>query len=548
VADVAQPVALTTQIRLIAGLRWRMLHNNLRRKHNRLDLLGLIIVGVLAGVVVFGLCVAFFAGAFEFVSSGRTAWLSLLFWAVFFWWQLFPIIVAGFGASFDFRGLLRFPVSFGVFYLTGLAYGLADFTGIAALCWLLSIILGAGAAKTGLLPPILVLAFLFVLFNVALERLLGSWMERLLAKRRSRELFFACFIVLMVLLQLVGPLANRYGKVATSWLPHVFPYFAYFPASLVGKGLEAASGHDYRGFLLSAVGIACYALFFGGLLWLRFAAQYRGEELSETGAREKLARETARSEAREDVLALFSPQVAAVIRKEFHYLLRNGFAAMLLLLPPVLVFALISQASPLRFMTGKGVSPELFFPGLMGYIILVLMAPAYNSFAYENTGVQTYFTAPLQFRNVLLGKNFVQVALIGAELFLCIVAFSYRMGLPSAPVFVATLAAILFTVIGQLSIANWSSLSFPRKLAFGQIHGQRQSGMAVLVAFAAQILLFGISTLILALGTWTGDPWLPAKAFVLLAAAAIGGYVASLDPLTSYAEKKKEALIEALCR
>jgi len=99
-----------------------------------------------------------------------------------------------------------------------------------------------------------------------------------------------------------------------------------------------------------------------------------------------------------------------------------------------------------------------------------------------------------------------------------------------------------------LSIANWSSLSFPRKLAFGQIHGQRQSGMAVLVAFAAQILLFGISTLILALGTWTGDPWLPAKAFVLLAAAAIGGYVASLDPLTSYAEKKKEALIEALCR
>jgi hypothetical protein len=212
------------------------------------------------------------------------------------------------------------------------------------------------------------------------------------------------------------------------------------------------------------------------------------------------------------------------------------------------VFLLISNASLLRFSAGKGVSAELFFPGLMGYIILILMAPAYNSFAYENTGVQTYFTAPLTFRNVFLGKNFVQVCLLSAELTLCIIAFSYRVGLPSAPVFVATLAAILFTVIGQLSIANWSSLSFPRKLAFGQLHGQRQSGMAVLVAFGAQILLFGISSLVLGLGRWTGDRWLPAKAFTLLAAAAIGGYISSLDALTSYAEKKKEKLIEALCR
>jgi len=53
---------------------------------------------------------------------------------------------------------------------------------------------------------------------------------------------------------------------------------------------------------------------------------------------------------------------------------------------------------------------------------------------------------------------------------------------------------------------------------------------------------------ILFTGNWTGNPWLPADAFVLLAAAAVGGYFASLDALTHLAEKKKEALIEALCR
>jgi hypothetical protein len=70
----------------------------------------------------------------------------------------------------------------------------------------------------------------------------------------------------------------------------------------------------------------------------------------------------------------------------------------------------------------------------------------------------------------------------------------------------------------------------------------------VLVAFCAQILLFAISSLIFMLGRWTGDRWLPAKAFALLAVAAVGGYLAALDALTQLAEKKKETLIEALCK
>jgi hypothetical protein len=105
-----------------------------------------------------------------------------------------------------------------------------------------------------------------------------------------------------------------------------------------------------------------------------------------------------------------------------------------------------------------------------------------------------------------------------------------------------------FIVVGQLSIANWSSLSFPRKLEFGQMRNQRQSGMAVLLAFGVQIVLGGISALILFAGKWTGNAWLPAEAFALLAGAAIAGYVAALDPLDQLAQVKKETLIEALCR
>ena len=544
-AGVVPRPGLARQISLLAALRWRLLRNSLRSKNNRLDLIGLVVVGLLAGLFVLGVGFAFFTGAYNFVSNRTFDWLNLLFWGIFLWWQLFPIFAAGFGVSFEFRTLLRFPVKLSAFYFMGLAYGLTDFGAIAGLFWLTATTAGAVTAKPSLLPAMLLVGALFVLLNVALERLVGSWLERLLAKRRSREIFFAVFIVLMVSVQLIGPALGRYGPAAAPWVVLVLPYFAVLPPSLAGKAVRSAVAGDLPAFLTHVAGSFVYIVMIGSLLWLRFAAQYRGEELGETVAPVIASSKSKKAQRNRDALEFLSPQVAAMVRKELHYLFRNGFAALLLFLPPLLVFALITQA---RLSRSQFISPENFFPGLMAYLILILMAPAYNSFAYESKGIQTYFTAPLRFREILLGKNFVQVSLVTTELFLCIAAFSYRIGLPSAPVFVATLAAIVFTVVGQLSIANWSSLSFPRKLAFGQVHGQRQSGMAVLVAFGAQILLFGIGGVVLMLGTWTGDRWLPAKAFALLSVAAAGGYIASLDALTNLAEKKKDRLMEALCR
>jgi zinc transporter ZupT len=106
----------------------------------------------------------------------------------------------------------------------------------------------------------------------------------------------------------------------------------------------------------------------------------------------------------------------------------------------------------------------------------------------------------------------------------------------------------LFAVAGQFAIANWSSLSFPRKLVFGQMRNQRQSGMAVLIAFGVQIVFAGVVAVILFAGRWTQDAWLPAEVFAMLSVAAVLGYFASLDSLSELAERKKEALIETLCR
>jgi len=550
VADVAQVPGLWEQIRLVAGLRWRILRNGLRRKNNRWDLIGLIITGFLGALFALGLSFAFYFGAYTFLSTSHEAWLALLFWGIFLFWQAFPLFTAGFGAGFEFRTLLRFPLSLRAFYIIGLAYGLADFAAIASVCWLFAMTLGAGVANPSVLPAMLVIAALFLLMNVTLERMIGSWLERLLARRRTRELFFALFIFFIVSIQFISPLLQRYGRSAQPWALRLLPYFAVFPASLAGRAIAGAATNHSRDVILGAAGVFSYLLLFSAFLWWRFSAQYRGEELSETAAPSRVsARPASQRDDQEDALRLLSPQVAAVLRKEFRYLTRNGFAFFLLIMPPVFVLLFGTQfAGRHPTATKHPLSPDLFFPGMMAYLILLLMSPAYNSFAYEGKGVQAYFTAPVRFREVFLGKNLMQLAVLFLELTLSIAAFSYLVGLPSMPVFVATLAAIAFNSVGQLSIANWSSLNFPRKLEFGQMRGQRQSGMAVLVAFGTQILLGGISALILFAGRWTDNRWLPVEAFAFLTAAVVAGYFASLDALTDLAEKKKETLIEALCR
>src|ERR1700739_3680801 len=96
------------QNKLVAGLRWRILRNSLRRKNNRWDLVVMVWVGVFSALLVAGLSFAFFAGGYELIVKGRASWMALLYWAIFLWWQLFPMFVAGVGFKFRFCTLFLF--------------------------------------------------------------------------------------------------------------------------------------------------------------------------------------------------------------------------------------------------------------------------------------------------------------------------------------------------------------------------------------------------------------------------------------------------------
>jgi ABC-2 type transport system permease protein len=547
-ADLARVPGVFEQIKLVAGVRWLILKNGLRKKHNVWDLIGMIWVAVFSAVLVIGLCFAFYVGAFEFLSKNRAAWMALLYWGIFLWWQVFPIFIAGFGSNFEFATLLRFPLSQRAFYLLGLGYGLSDFGAISSICWILSMIAGAATARRSIVPAMLMVSLLFVLLNVTIERLIGSWLEKLLAKRRTRELFLGIFVLCMVSLNFLNPAIQRWGHGAQPKILEIIPYLSWLPGSLAGNAVAASAIGNLRGFWPGVAGLLVWTMISSTLLWRRFAAQFAGEEISDSPAPVVPKRKEKKQIVSEDRPGLLSPQVAAMVGKEFRYLTRNGFAFMTLLLPPVMVIFFTLQFGPGSVLKQHSIKPTMFFPGIMAYLILILLSPAYNSFAFEGKGIQTYFMAPVGFRDVLLGKNLFLAGLVSVELAFSLAVLTWRVGWPGTPMFVATTMAGTFAVIGQLAIANWSSLSFPKKMEIGKMKGQRNSGVAVWAAFGVQILVGGICALVLLAGRWTGNPWLPCLVFAGLTAAALGGYWASLNAMNGLAEEKKELLIETLCR
>ena len=549
-ADVIRPPGVLEQLGLIARLRWNLLTNSLQRKNNRWDLIGMIFAAVGSSGLVVGISVAFYIGTAAFLTGDRAGWTSLLFWAIFVWWQILPVFAAGFGANFEFRSLLRFPLSLRAFYILGLGYGFADFAAVSSLCWIAAMLVAVATTRAQLLPVMLLVGLLFVLTNVTLERVIGSWLERIFANRRAREFLVGIFVLSMVSLNFLNPALQRWGgHGARPKILLLLPYLSWLPGSLAGNAIASAADENAYGLLLAFVGLLLWVLATSVLLLQRYRAQYFGEEISEGTAPAVIRRVARRRFSSGSEQSYLPPAIAGVLQKEYHYLTRNGFSFITLLLPPVMVFFFSLQfAGRNSALKEHGLAPQTFFPAVMAYLILILMSPAYNSFAFEGRGIQSYFMAPVRMRDVLVGKNLFLVCLVALELTVSLAVLVLRIGLPSLPVLLSTIAAAAFAVAGQLAIANWSALSFPKKMEIGKMKGQRNSGIAVWTAFGVQILIGGIATTVFLAGRWLGNPWLPAVLFAGLTAAALGGYFAALDPLSNLAERKKELLIETLCR
>ncbi len=534
------------QVGLVAELRWRLLRNHLRSERAQLELIGTLLIAGLGALVALGGLLGFAAGSYAAVRKGLPQLLTLLLWGIFLTWQLMPLMLAAFASGPSVRGLLVLPLRFHTFFLLHLAHGVFDPVAITALAWLAGVLVGVGLAAPRWLAATALLLLGFALFSLLLNRLLYLWLERLLARRRTREALFLAFILAMFGLQFVGLAADRWEKNAAPLLQQVYEGTQILPPGLVGAAVvDRASPGTWP------VALALLGAYAAGCAWFlrrRLLAQYRGEDLGETTAPRPAppAKGKAVGELVWELPGVSHP-VATVFSKEVRYLLRNGVGLLNLFVPLIfLVFLTLATTSK----GGAGFlsrGPDVLFPMAVGYAVLVLAPIGYNSFAFDGRGIQFFLVAPIRFRDVLLGKNLLLGMIWAVEFVVIWLWIGWYAGRPRAGLTLVTLAALAFVMLVHFSVGNYMSLTYPRRFDFGKFR-QHQSGMTALVLMATQLVVLGICTLIFLVAFRPTSLWLAGMVFVVL--TALGGWLYgwSLENSSRLAERKREVLTSELCK
>ena len=144
------PSVSTGQLRAVVVLRLRLLVNSLRSVRHRLNLVSRALGALLVLGAGVGGGFALAMVAWEITKSGKLEWLAIIFWALFFFWQLFPIMASAFNENLDASGLLRFPLSYGTYFLVRLLYGALDIATALGLSWSLGILIGIISADVRL--------------------------------------------------------------------------------------------------------------------------------------------------------------------------------------------------------------------------------------------------------------------------------------------------------------------------------------------------------------------------------------------------------------
>lgn len=535
------------QVRLIAWLRWRLFINMLRAPGRSAELVARFIVAI-AGTVISG-ALAFALGAVAFaIMHTRPQRIGLLLWVVFLGGQFLPILVSAAGSNFDTRSLLRFPLRFSSFVALALSYCAFDPVSLSFLLWLSSIGIGASLARPAAAPWILTAVALLALISVLLNRLVLLWAERLLARRRTREILFLTFIMSMLSLQFLAVGLQRYGPQIRPWVDAVAPLLGIFPPGLAAGAITAAIAAPQSTALL-LLSLAVWSALIFWWLGKRLRAQYRGEELGEVVAVPSDEKPAVPQERAANALAPFlNNQLAALLGKEWRYLFRNAVTVLQLGIPFFLILFFGLMIDPNDSKTGFFVRrPEAILPSAMGYAIFIALPMAHNSLSFESWGLQLLLMAPVRFRQVLMAKNLALGTAIYGQGFIVFLLVQVLFGVQAPVMVAATFAALLFMLLLNFTVGNLLSIYFPRAFDFGSFR-QRQSAWSVIAGILTQITGMAMVYLVYAIALWRGNIWYAVAGYLLMSAAMSQAYLLVLDRCEEIALERREILVSEICR
>jgi ABC-2 type transport system permease protein len=540
------------QFTAIAGLRWHLFVNALRTTRGKLELLSQIAIGFAFAIGGLGGAFGMGIAASIMISAGKPELLALLFWFVFFFWQLFPIMTTAFGGTADASTLLRFPLSYRSYFLIRIAFGAFDPATAVGTLWSLGILFGVGFSRPRLLPWTLLVLLSFAVFNLLFMQMIFAWIERWLAQRRTREIMGVLFILLMLSFQLIGPVVRHFGRTTSRpdvqrYLDVLIPVERILPPGLAGDAIAQAV---YPRVMMSVSSFALLCAFIfviGYTLHVRLLAQYRGENLSEVAASAVPKDRTLRLGW---MLPGVSAPVTAVLEKEIRYLLRSG-PVLLTLIMPMFALLVIRFGAMSAFQHSSNFlvhAPRMAFPAAAGYTLLILTNLVCNIFGADAAGVQFFFAAPVRFREIVLAKNLTHTGILAAELLVAWIAVTVLYGPPEFSITIAALSALLFAAPLTFSVGNLVSIHFPKKVDYSSFRNTKPSQTSALISFLVQLFMIGVGAVVFWIAGLYGAYWIAAAIFLALAGISFTAYRMILNRMDALAMERQETLLAELCR
>lgn len=498
------------------------------------------IFSVISGLVFYGFWAFLAFGATLYFASPENApnFLPVLSSGLLFvmmYWQIAPVISAGFGASLDLRKLLVYPIPHGTLFTVEV---LLRLTNCAEM-----LILVAGAA-TGLIrnPIYEVRASLYIVAgvvifaatNILLSAGARHLLERLFLRTRLREVMMLLLVTAAVLPQLL-----IFFNVRKAALIRFAPAQLIWPWAAMARTMLGEQIALSLAVSLSYLGIA-----YGFGRWqfersVRYdAATLRKPERDTrpAGFTERLFRFPSR----------FLPDpLAAMVEKELRTFARIPRFRMVYAMSGIFGIVLYLPAM-------RNPHPEAFYMQnalpIMALYGLMMLGPIsyWNAFGFDRSAVQGYLSWPIRFRDVLVAKN-ATVALLLIPQIVLISLVCKVVHLPlSFWKCLETLVVILIASLYWFSMGNIFSVRIPRAMDPERMN-QMSNKMQALSIWTAPLLLLPIG-----LAYWARAVFESEIVFsgVLLIAAIVGAifYWVGLDSAVTAASRGRESMLMQLSR
>jgi ABC-2 type transport system permease protein len=453
------------------------------------------------------------------------------------YWQLMPVLSASMGSSLDLRKLLAYPIPHRKLFVvevllrftTALEMVLLLAGGVAGL--LANPVAGGwrGASRIVLALP------LFVVFNLLLSSGTRSLIERLLSRRKVREvavLLMAMLWVLPRLLMYLGYGRRSLGRLGAAMQTLGLPWTAAARAVL-GRTEALALGSLC---LWTAV-----AWWFGRWQFER-TLRYDATAAQATRARPDGPRVAITEWFYTFPARLWRDPLAGIVEKELRSLARTprfrtvfimGFTFGLVVWLPVV--ARRNESSPSWFLTVVCV-----------YALTLLGQVSYwNCFGFDRSATAFYFAAPVPLGRVLAGKNIAALIYIYLEVLMVITVTTALRLSGGWGIAIETLIVMGICALYLLALGNWGSVRYPRGLSGERVSQGGGRGFQGFLFVIYPFALLPVGLAYLARYAFDSEVMF---GLVLGIAAIIGGvfYWIALDSATKTLTERREQIVQVL--